>query len=53
MAANIRNNFKRRGYVCASIFTRRWCAMPPFKDITGEEHGNLIVLGLSDHKYVV
>lgn len=27
--------------------------MPPFKDITGEEHGNLIVLGLSDHKYVV
>lgn len=27
--------------------------MPPFKDITGEEHGSLIVLGLSDHKYVV
>ena len=27
--------------------------MPPFRDITGEEHGNLIVLGLSDHKYVV
>lgn len=27
--------------------------MPPFKDITGEEHGNLIVLGLADHKYVV
>lgn len=25
--------------------------MPPFRDITGEEHGNLIVLGLSDHKY--
>lgn len=27
--------------------------MPPFKDITGEEHGNLIVIGLSDHKYVI
>ena len=27
--------------------------MPPFKDITGEQHGNLVVLGLSDHKYII
>lgn len=27
--------------------------MPPLKDITGEEHGNLVVLGLADHKYIV
>lgn len=27
--------------------------MPPLKDITGEEHGNLVVLGPSDHKYVI
>lgn len=26
--------------------------MPAFKDITGEKHGNLTVLGLSNHKYI-